>query len=368
VPVVADDVNTAGYVAPGYEPVQEAFAAQACGGSALSVLRHGEVVVDLREGWRDASHSADWDERTLVNVYSVGKPIIALAALLLVERGLVGLDDPVTRHWPQFKTAASVRQVLTHTAGLPTFSVPRDASAWQDWELLCGDLANAEPEWPPGTVAAEHAFTYGHLLGELVRRVTGREPGAFVAEEIARPWGLDLGFGLAGDDLGRCANLEFDSPDWPERMLGEPGSVHARAVANPAGARDLALVNSPSWRTAVVPAINLHTTAEAVARCYAGLLAGGELDGHRLLSASLVEEMTAAQFTGMDHFIGRETTWGLGVQIEGDGTWGMGGLGGSAGWADPARGHAIAYVTRRLGGFTRVDAIDTAISSVRLLS
>ena len=359
---------TTGYVAPGYEPVRAAFAAQACGGSGLCVLRHGEVVVDLREGWQDTARTRAWDERTLVNVYSVGKPVIALAALLLVERGLVALDDPVSRHWPQFRAAASVRQVLTHTAGLPAFPVPRDSSAWSDWGLLCGDLAGAEPEWPPGTVAAEHALTYGHLLGELVRRVTGREPGAFVAEEIAGPWRLDFGFGLGDADLGRCAELEFDGPDWPERMLGEPGSVHARAVANPEGARDLAVVNSRMWRTAVVPAVNLHTTAEAVARCYAGLLAGGELEGHRLLSRSLVEEVTAAQFTGFDHFIGRETTWGLGVQLEGDGTWGMGGLGGNAGWADPVRGHAIAYVTRRLGGFERVDAIDNAISSVRLLS
>jgi CubicO group peptidase (beta-lactamase class C family) len=356
-----------GYVAPGYEAVGEAFAEQACGGSALCVLRDGVVVVDLREGWRDSARTRDWDERTLVDVYSVGKPVIALAVLLLVERGMLGLDDPVARHWPEFQTPASVRQVLTHTAGLPTFPVPRDASAWSDWELLCGDLAAARPEWPPGTVAAEHALTYGHLLGELVRRVTGRDPALFVAEEIAGPWRLDFGFGLDADAQERCAELEFHGADWPDRT-SERGSVHERAVANPAGARDLAVVNSAAWRTAVVPAVNLHTTAEAVARFYAGLLAGGQLDGHRLLSPALVEEMTAAHFTGLDRFIGHETTWGLGVQLESDGTWGMGGLGGNAGWADPARGHAIGYVTRRLGDFERVDALDTAISSVRLLS
>ncbi|MEV4705512.1 serine hydrolase domain-containing protein [Actinoplanes sp. NPDC049316] len=357
-----------GYVAPGYEAVREEFEAQACGGSALCVLRGGEVVVDLREGWRDGARTRAWDECTLVNVYSVGKPVIALAALLLVDRGLVGLDDPVARHWPEFRTTASVRHVLTHTAGLPVFPVPRDASAWSDWELLCGDLAAAEPEWPPGTVAAEHALTYGHLLGELIRRVTGREPGAFVAEEIARPWRLDLGFGLDAEDQERCAELEVRGADWPDNGQSEPDSMRVRAVANPEGARDLAVVNSSLWRTAVVPAVNLHATAAAVARFHAGLLAGGELDGHRLISADLVTEMTSAHFTGFDHFIGQETTWGLGVQLERDGTWGMGGLGGNAGWADPARGHAIAYVTRRLGGFRRVDALDAAISSVRLLS
>lgn len=365
---VSDELWITGKVAPGYEPVREAFAQHPSGGSALCVLRHGEVVVNLCEGWRDAGRTRPWDANTLVNVYSVGKPIIAMAVVMLVGRGLVGLDDPVARHWPEFRTDASVRQVLTHTSGLPTFPVPRDSSAWTHWELLCGDLAAAEAEWPPGTVAAEHALTYGHLLGEIVRRVTGRGPGAFVAEEIARPWGLDLFFGVDPADLERCAELEFDRPDWPERMLGEPGSVHARAVTNPPGARDLAVINSDPWRTAVVPSVNLHSTAEGVARFYAGLLAGGELGGHRLLSRSLVEELTAAQFTGLDRFIGRETTWGLGVQLESDGTWGMGGLGGNAGWADPARGHAIAYVTRQLGEFDRVSAIDAAFSSVEPLN
>ncbi|MEV6599181.1 serine hydrolase domain-containing protein [Actinoplanes sp. NPDC051346] len=361
---MSEKLWTTGWVAAGYEPVREAFTQHASGGSALCVLRHGTPVVDLREGWRDPRRTRQWDARTLVNAYSVGKPVIALAVLLLAERGLLDIDDPVARHWPEFRTDTSVRQVLTHTSGLATFPVPRGPAAWTDWDLLCGDLANASPEWPPGSVAAEHALTYGHLLGEVVRRITGRAPGAFVAEEIAGPWRLDLAFGLATADLERCADLEYDGRDWAEQLLSEPGSVRARALANPEGARDLGVVNGEAWRRAVVPAVNLHSTAEAMARFYAGLLAGGELDGHRLLSRSLVDQMTTAQFTGFDRFIGAETTWGLGVQLEGDGTWGMGGLGGNAGWADPSRGHAIAYVTRRLGDFDRVTAIDAAISSV----
>jgi CubicO group peptidase (beta-lactamase class C family) len=114
--------------------------------------------------------------------------------------------------------------------------------------------------------------------------------------------------------------------------------------------------------------VNLHATADSLARFYAGLLGGGVLDGHRLLSAALVAELTAAHFAGPDQFIESTTTWGLGVQLEADGTWGMGGLGGNAAWADPATGHAIAYVTRRLGDFDRVDALDKAISALRLLT
>jgi CubicO group peptidase (beta-lactamase class C family) len=333
-------------------------------GAALTVLRHGEPMVELHGGWRDADRQLPWTADTLVNVYSVGKPLIALAVVMLIERGRIALDDPMSRHWSEFTAGASVRQVLTHTAGLPTFPVPRDASAWADWDLLCADLAGAAPEWPPGTVAAEHALTYGHLLGEIVRRVDGRTPGRFVAEEIAGPWGLDLGFGLTEADQARCAELEFDAPDWPARNIGTPGSVRERSVANPLGARDLAVVNSALWRTAEIPAVNLHATATAVARMYAGLLAGGTLDGHRLLSPEFVAAFTAVHFEGYDHFIEQPTRWGLGVQIEDDGTWGMGGLGGNAGWADPATGHAIVYVTRRLGSFDRVGAVDAALQRI----
>jgi CubicO group peptidase (beta-lactamase class C family) len=343
---MSSDLKIGGFVAPGFEGVREAFAADPRGGSALAILRGGEPVVDLWEGWGDAARTRPWDEKTLVNVYSVGKPVIAYAVFLLVRRGLIGLDDPIARHWPSFRAPASVRQVLAHTAGLPLFPVPRSAADWANWDLLCADLAEASPLWKPGTVAAEHALTYGHLLGELVRRVDGRSPARFVAEEIARPNGLDLGFGLT--EFDRCAELEYDAPDWPARMLGEPGSVHARAVSNPAGARDLAVVNSPLWRTASVPAVNLHATARAIAGFYA-------LPG--------VAGLAVREFEGLDRFIGADVVWGLGVQLEPDGTWGMGGLGGNAGWYDPGRDLAIGYVTRRLGDFAAVDRIESALQN-----
>ena len=340
------DLEVNGAVAPGYEAVLEAFAADLRGGSGLTVLRDGETVVELWEGWQDTARTRPWDETTLVNVNSVGKPIIALAAMTLVDRGLVGLDDDLARYWPSFRTPASVRHVLTHTAGLPMFEVERPAAAWADWDVLCADLAAADPLWTPGTVAAEHALTYGHLLGELVRRVDGRPAAKFVAEEIAEPYGLDLGFGLS--DFTRCADLEYDTPDWPDRMAGEPDSVRSRAVANPGGARDVRILNSPLWRSASIPAVNLHATATAIARFYA---------------LPQVAALAQPQFTGVDQFIGRSVVWGLGVQIEPDGTWGQGGLGGNAGWFDPARRLAIGYVTRRLGDFAVVDRVDAAIAA-----
>lgn len=348
---MSSDCTVSGFVAPGFEAVRAAFAVDPRGGSALAVIQRGEVVVDVWEGWRDPARTTPWDAETLVNVYSVGKPVIALAVLMLVERGLIALDDPMARHWSSFRADTTVRQVLSHTSGLVTFVVPRSAEAWADWDLLCADLAAAEPEWPPGTVAAEHALTYGHLLGELVRRVDGRPPARFVAEEIADPYGLDFGFGLGTAAIARCADLEYDAPDWPVRNTGEPGSVRARAAANPAGGRDLAVVNSDLWRRATVPAVNLHATAMSIARFYRVLLDGD------------LPNPAIPQFEGVDRFIGSNTIWGLGVQFEPDGTWGMGGLGGNAGWADPVRGQAIGYVTRRLGDYAAVDRIETALAA-----
>jgi CubicO group peptidase (beta-lactamase class C family) len=332
-----------GFVASGFERVREAFDAEPRGGSALAVIRRGEVIVDLREGWRDPDRTVPWDEHTLVNVYSVGKPVIALALLMLVERGRVALDDAIARHWPEFQTEATVRQALTHTAGLPVFGVKRPAEAWAHWDQLCTDLAAATPEWPPGTVAAEHALTYGHLIGEIVRRVDGRPPARFVAEEIAGPYRADLGLGLRPDDIARCAELEFGGVEWPERQ--------ARFIGNPPGTRDLAVVNSDLWRSATIPAVNLHATAMAVARLYDGLM-----------TQPIGATMASPQFEGVDRFIGGHTVWGLGVQVEPDGTWGMGGLGGNAGWADPGREQAIGYVTRRLGDFSTVERIDHALA------
>jgi CubicO group peptidase (beta-lactamase class C family) len=336
-----------GLIAPGFEAVGEAFAIDPRGGSALTILRHGTPVVEVHEGWRDAARSVPWDANTLVNVYSVGKPVIAAAVLVLASRGLVELDSPVSAYWPEFQTPASVRHLLAHTAGLPSFPVPRPTSAWADWDLLCADLAAAAPQWRPGTLAAEHALTYGHLLGELVRRVDGRSPAAFLGE-----FGWDFGFALSGADLDRCAELEYDTPDWPARTLGDPGTLHNQALANPAGACDLAVVNDQLWRGAAVPAVNLHATATSIARFYAAVL-----DGR-------LPELAVPQYTGPDLFLEREVTWGLGVQIEPNGEWGQGGLGGNSGWARPADGLAVAYVTRRLGGFAVVDRIDEALKAL----
>ncbi len=365
------DVPVGGVVAPGFAPVREAFTglltSGAETGAAFAVLRRGTVVVDLWGGWRDAGRTRPWTSDTLVNVFSVAKPFAALCVLVLADRGRLGLDDPVARHWPEFAAAGkqdvTVRQVLAHTAGLPAFPVSRGADAYADWDLLAGDLAAAAPQWAPGTAAGEHALTYGHLAGELVRRVDGRSVGRFLAEEVAGPWRLDLGFGLPPGDQRRCADLEYGDPGWPRQALGAPDSLRERALGNPAGTLDLAVLNGAMWRSAQVPAVNLHATAVGVARLYAGLLAGGTLDGVRLLDPATVAELVRPQYDGPDLLLGHPVRWTLGMQVEDDGSWGMGGIGGNVGYADPGRGDAIGYVTRRLAGFERLDALEEALRS-----
>ncbi|MFB9235596.1 serine hydrolase domain-containing protein [Plantactinospora siamensis] len=356
------NATVTGMVEPPFAPVREVFA-ELCAsgaetGAALSVIHHGRPVVELYGGSADAAGARGWAADTVVNAFSVGKPVAALCVLVLVDRGRLDLEDPVRQHWPEFSGAdVLVRHLLSHTAGLPAFPVPRPAEAFADWDVLCADLAATAPEWPPGTAAAEHALTYGHLVGELVRRVDGRSVGRFLAEEIAGPWRLDLGFGLDAEDQRRCAELEYGDPDWPRRMIGAPGSPRRRMVGNPAGYLALDVLNGSLWRGAEVPAVNLHTTATGLARFYAGLLAGGVLDGVRLLRPETVAEAVRVRYDGPDLLLGRRVQWTLGMQVEDDGTWGMGGLGGNVGYADPRRAFTFGYVTRRLGDFDRVDAL-----------
>lgn len=334
-------------------------------GAGFAVIHRGRPVVDLLGGWRDQTGAEAWTGDTLVNTFSVGKPVAALCALLLVDRGQLDLDAPVAQYWPQFRAGdVLVRHALAHTAGLPVFPVPRPVSALADWDQLTADLAAATPLWPSGTVAAEHVLTYGHLVGELVRRIDGRSLGRYLADEIAGPWGLDFAFGLDAAAQRRCAELEYGDPRWPVTVQGEPGSLRAKSLSSPAGYLELEVLNGPMWRGAEIPAVNLHATAVSLARLYAGLLAGGDLDGVRLWSPATVDRAVRVEYDGPDLLLGRDVRWTLGMQVDDDGTWGMGGIGGSVGYADPARGYAFAYVTRRLADFERVDALATAVNQV----
>lgn len=360
-----------GHIAPGFEAVRDCFAdivASSSGtGSALAIWHDGRWVADLWGGFSDAGRTRLWSRDSIVMPYSVTKPFAAVALLQLVDEGRLLLDDPVTRWWPELSCSASVRQLLDNSAGLVLLDEPAPTEAFYDWSWMCRLLEAQRPCWPPGTAIGEAALFYGHLVGEIVRRVDGRSIGQVVAEDVCRPAGLDFCIGVPAQALPRVVDLtgfapEFSGPEPdlepcadPDVSGAEPPEelLWSRAMANPPGALDPAVVNGAPWRQAQIPAVNGHGTARAVAGLYLALAQ------RQLLSADTLHEMTTPSASGRDRVFGDPCQWGLGVAIEGTG-WGLGGLGGSLGWWDESKRYALGFVTGELSGSARVDRLEAA--------
>jgi CubicO group peptidase (beta-lactamase class C family) len=351
-----------GRIAAGFEPVREAFAdvvaAQPGTGAATAMWHQGRWVVDLWGGWADAARTRPWERDSIVMPYSVGKPFAAMSALVLVQQGALNLDAPMQRYWPELRATATVRHALSHAAGLVALDgEPLPAKTFGDWAAMCALLARQEPSWVPGQGLGESALFYGHLLGELVRRVDGRMPRAHWQQEVCGPLGLDFHIGLDAAQQARTVELTGLTPAYREEQLAGRPELYRRGISNPAGAQEPEVVNSPAWRSAQVPAINGHGTARAVAGLYAALLQG------QLLNSGLLAEAVSPQASGLDLVLGDERDWGLGFVVEGDG-WGMGGLGGNSGWACTEADYAFAFVTGSVGGFERSDRIENAAREV----
>jgi CubicO group peptidase (beta-lactamase class C family) len=286
----------------------------------------------------------------------VTKPFVACCALVLAERGAIDLESPVQRYWPEFRAPASVRQVLSHQAGVVALDEPTPTEVFYDWETMCRLLAAQDPEWDPGCAHGESALFYGHLVGELVRRVDGRSPGSFLRQEVCGPLGLDFFVGLNSEERARAVEVTgLDDRFRTDNADGRP-ELYRRATVNPPGAQDGRIVNGESWRRAEIPAVNGHGSARGVAGLYAVLLEG------RLLSAGLIEDATSAQCSGFDRVFGHDNAWGLGFGVEDD-CFGMGGLGGAYGGACPAGGYAIGYVTGSMGDHDAATALENALRS-----
>jgi CubicO group peptidase (beta-lactamase class C family) len=362
-------MEVGGRVAPGFERVGEVLQRSVSDrtelGASVCAHRLGELVVDLWAGWTDADRTTPWKRDTIVHAYSTVKPMVAACALILVDRGQLQLDAPVARWWPEFgaagKSAVTVRQLLAHQAGLVAIRDDVPAADIFDWDAMIERLAAEAPWFEPRTQHGEHAYFYGHLVGELVRRADGRPVRRFFDEELAGPWGLDYQIGVRERDRGRVARLVGLETLYPGGVGGESGSVYRRGVTNPPGMLDPAVVNSNAWMDADVPAVNGFGTAAAVARFYQGFLGGGELDGRRLLSAELCREATSVQRSGWDVLLERPVAWGLGFQVEPDGSWGHGGLGGSGGYALPELDLAFGYVTNLMADGDRSDRLAEAV-------
>ena len=351
-----------GSVANGFERVREAF--RRCldelgeTGAAVGGYHLGRPVVDLWGG--DAEPGVPWSRDTIVHVYSVTKPFAAACLLRLVDEGEVDLDAPVARYWPGFaqagKSEVLVRWLLTHQAGLLGIREPLPAEAFLDHGRIVAALERQEPWWPPGTRHGEHALFFGHLVGEVVRRVDGRTLGSFLRAEIASPLALDFQVGLTPDEIERCATVHAIDEDWATATLGEPDSPSVQALGNPPGLRDLELINSEPWRRAEIPALNGHGAARAVARFYAALSEGGTLDGFTLLREATVRQMASVQCSGLDVLLGDDVSWGLGVAVDEYG-FGMGGLGGAYGGGNLEKRVGFGYVTAAMADFERVELV-----------
>ena len=347
-----------------FSAVAEAFAANfELGeiGAACTVSIDGEVVVDIWGGWSDADRTRAWARDTLVNAYSVGKSIVALALLQLVARGRVDLDEPASRLWPELvagQHGATVRHVLCHRTGIPAIREPLTNDALWDWPTMCRSIAAIDPWWEPGTRHAYHSNTYGHLVGELARRIDGRLPGTWLREEIARPLGADVAWGLDPSQQTRCADIAWQIDvtggiDWLQSTAAtDEQRMIALGYANPPGFSSIGVVNTREWRASQVPSTNLHATARGVARIYSALAAGGSIDGVAVLDADLLAEATVPQSQGWCPVLEREATFGLGFQPTrpdrsfgpNAGSFGHFGTGGALGFADPEAGVAFGYV------------------------
>ncbi len=332
-------------------------------GAAVCVYVEGKPVVDLWGGYANAARTRPWDHNTVASVASTTKGMVAICAHMLVERGLLDLDAPVARYWPEFaqagKATIPVRWLLSHRAGLPAIRRDMPPQSLYDWHAFTGALAETAPWWEPGTRHGYHALTFGHLVGEIIRRISGKSVGQFFRAEVAGPLAADFFIGVPEAEDARAAEILPDPPPRPgdttmwEVLLRDPTSMAGRAFLNPP--RTPEVVNTRAWRAAEIPAGNGHTTARALARIYGALACGGTLDGIRLLQPATIDAAIVEQSAGLDAILSFPTRFGLGFMLTlperpfgpNPRAFGHPGRGGSIGFADLDGGIGFGYVVNQ---------------------
>ena len=380
-----------GRVEPGYEGVRDAFAAnfteRGDQGAAFCLYKDGVPVVDLWGGTADPRTGLAYGPDTLQLVFSTTKGATAVCANLLIEQGRLDPSAPVTEYWPEFgaegKAGLPVAWLLTHQAGLPAIDVTLTLPEALAWDPIVAALAAQKPLWEPGTAHGYHALTYGWLVGEVVRRVTGKSLGTFFAEEVAGPLGLEFWIGLPESEEPRVAPLNMTLDHMADMPAEELERMAVNFAPDGLGTRALFLggafggfddgsgpFNTRAVHAAEVPAANGITTARSLARMYAGLI--GEVDGVRILADGTVAEMTTPRTSGVDLVLGGESIFGLGMLCDspfspflGPGSFGHYGAGGSVGFAHPDSGVAFGYVMNQmrlgLNGDPRTDSLIEAV-------
>ncbi len=341
-------------------------------GLQVAVYRQGELVVDAVAGVADPATGRPVTSDTPFYTYSTGKGVTATVAHVLAERGVFSYDTPIVELWPEFgahgKETATVRHALSQSVGVPGLPAGLTVEDLTDWDKMCAIIADAEPWWEPGTKIGYHAVTFGYIVGEIVRRATGKPISQVLREEVATPLGVadELFFAVPESEQGRLARLEEAEgnedmfaalpEDSPVFKLGPPETTTA-AYGNRA---DVLSADIPAGGT---------VTARAVARMYAALL--GEVDGVRLVSPERLREVSAVAMTGVDQIFGFPSSWGLGYSIgqflsnaqDTQTVFGVGGVGGSHAYADTATGTAFALTKNRL-----TPSFDTAEQVARIVT
>lgn len=355
-----------------FKPVKEAFVADFADhgevGAAVAVMVEGKMVVDLWAGHADAERTRPWHRDTIVNLYSTTKGMTTVCAHRLADQGLLDLDAPVAKYWPEFaqggKEDIPVRYLLSHQAGLPAVREILPRGALYNWDAMTSALAAEQPWWQPGTRHGYHALTFGFLVGEIIRRITGTSVGRYFQQEIAAPLGLDFHIGLAPEHEPRVADMvpspfpELDSDNPLAKVFADPESMSFKAFVMTADLLgDPLYMNKRPWRAAEIPAANGHGNARALARIYGALAIGGALDGVRVLSAQAIETAIQEQCHGEDAvMVGLPSRFALGFALtvpetriaRGERVFGHGGMGGSQAFADPDAGLGFAYTMNKM--------------------
>jgi len=288
-------------------------------GASFALTVEGEYVIDIWGGHAEGTRTRPWQEDTIVNVYSTTKTMTFLVSLMLADRGQLDFDAPVASYWPEFaqngKGNIPVKQLLSHTAGLPGFSRPLTPAELFDWDTTTADLAAQAPWWEPGTASGYHAITQGQLIGEVVRRITGKTFGQYFKENVADVVGADFHIGVDPKDFDRIASLVPAAESSP-MMEMDPESITARvfgSMALPEGITD-----TPEWRQAELPAANGHGNARSVVRAQTAMANGGKAFGAELLSAASAKRALEEQINGPDKVLMLPMRFGLGYGLQGD--------------------------------------------------
>jgi len=347
-----------------FESVRDALARNLDSGEELGASfvldLDGDILIDMWGGFRDQDRTVPWTQDTITNVWSTTKTITSLAALMLVDRGELDVDAPVASYWPEFaangKQDVLVRHVMSYASGVSGLDQPAVVEDLYDWEGSTSRFAAQAPWWEPGTASGYHALNYGHLVGEIVRRISGKTLKRFVAEEIAGPLGADFQIGAAESDWGRIADVIPPPPlPFDVEALG-PDSITVKTLTGPLVMAETA--NTPAWRHADIGAANGHGNARSVARIMSVVPRGGEVDGVRLLGQETIELIFREQQNGVDLVLGIPLRLGIGYGLPQRDTlpeipdgkicfWG--GWGGSMIVMDVGRRMTFAYMMNKMG-------------------